>query len=194
MFLQAKSQSRAAAPSAGPVVDSQPTHPTSSHTPTTTNTVRIEKLSDEEDQEVDITDDLSDDGDDDHKPQVVLKTASVEPEYLNGAGIQTETLKAEEEEADVGVKMDQLSHISSQSPQASSYLPHSEKTGLTKVEEKHNGRVSPQRPHLQSAAQGASAPTNEESEAQNSQPENSQQTGQLEEEGSDGTGKIDAFT
>uniref|UniRef100_A0A3Q3VPT6 Myb-like, SWIRM and MPN domain-containing protein 1 n=1 Tax=Mola mola TaxID=94237 RepID=A0A3Q3VPT6_MOLML len=80
---KAKSQSRAAAPSAGPVVDFQPTQPTSSHAPTPTNTVRIEKLSDEEDQEVDITDDLSDDGDGDHKPQVVLKCASCEPEHLN---------------------------------------------------------------------------------------------------------------
>lgn len=194
MFLQAKSQSRAAAPSAGPVVDFQPTQPTSSHAPTPTNTVRIEKLSDEEDQEVDITDDLSDDGDGDHKPQVVLKCASCEPEHLNGAEIQTETLTAEQEEADVTLRMDQPSHISPQSPQASSSLPHSEKTGLNKLDEKDNGRVSPHQPHLQSAAQGASVLINEESEAQSSQSENSQQTGQLEEEGSDDTGKIDAFT
>ncbi|KAK5869957.1 hypothetical protein PBY51_024630 [Eleginops maclovinus] len=83
---KAKSEPRAAAPSAGHAAPLQPPQPTSSHASTLTNTVRIEKLSDEEDEEVDITDDLSDDGDD--KPQVVIKTEIREPEQLQSSEIQ----------------------------------------------------------------------------------------------------------
>ncbi|XP_020487536.2 histone H2A deubiquitinase MYSM1 isoform X1 [Labrus bergylta] len=59
---KAKSEPRPAAPPEGPAPPLQPLQSTSSQTPALTNTVRIEKLSDEEDEEVDITDDLSDEG------------------------------------------------------------------------------------------------------------------------------------
>ncbi|XP_068449227.1 histone H2A deubiquitinase MYSM1 [Clinocottus analis] len=68
------SEPRAAAPPAGPALQSPPPEPTSAPEPTSsrasalTNAVRMERLSDEEDEEVDITDDLSDDEDGD-KPR-----------------------------------------------------------------------------------------------------------------------------
>lgn len=46
----------------------QPPQPTSSHASTLANTVYIERLSDDEDEDVDITDDLSDDGEAEEVP------------------------------------------------------------------------------------------------------------------------------
>lgn len=194
MFLQAKSEPRSAAPSAGPVVN-LPAQPTSSHASAPTNTVRIEKLSDDENEEVDITDDLSNDGDGDHKPQVVLKTEFGEPEQLKGIESQTDSPTEEQKEAGLTETMDQRSHFlpSPQSPRPSSSLPCSEKTGVTGLDEKANGRVSPDPQHLHTAALLASEVMTEENEGQSSQSESSPQTGQLEEGGSDGTGKTVAF-
>ncbi|KAK7889322.1 hypothetical protein WMY93_024882 [Mugilogobius chulae] len=54
--LQAKAKAKAAAPSTDPVLQMHP-QSSSSHTFTLANAVRIEKLSDDEDEEIDITDD-----------------------------------------------------------------------------------------------------------------------------------------
>lgn len=77
-----------------------PPQPTSSHTPTLTNTVRIEKLSDDEDEDVDITDDLSDQGDTGDKSQAELKCESCEPEETPGS--QAQTLSPSEEQGEAG--------------------------------------------------------------------------------------------
>uniref|UniRef100_A0A3P8SZI1 Myb-like, SWIRM and MPN domain-containing protein 1 n=1 Tax=Amphiprion percula TaxID=161767 RepID=A0A3P8SZI1_AMPPE len=95
---KAKSEPRAAAPSAGPVLHLQPPQPTSSHASTLANAVRIEKLSDDEDEDVDITDDLSDDEGADDKPQVGLKTEFCGPEEQTEAEIQTARATKEENE------------------------------------------------------------------------------------------------
>lgn len=54
-----------------------PPQPSSGLTPALTNAVRIEKLSDDEDEDVDITDDLSDQGD---ESQAEVKSEPSEPE------------------------------------------------------------------------------------------------------------------
>eukprot|EP00066_Takifugu_rubripes_P023612 XP_011612878.1 PREDICTED: histone H2A deubiquitinase MYSM1 [Takifugu rubripes] len=99
---KAKSEPRAAASSAG-LLKLQHTQPASS---TLANTVRIEKLSDEEDEEVDITDDLCNDGDSDHKPPV---DNSSESEGLEGIPTQTENPK-EEQDNGLSMSSDHLSH------------------------------------------------------------------------------------
>lgn len=185
-MFQAKSEARAAAPSAGPLLHLQPPQPTSSHASSLANTVRIEKLSDEEDEEVDITDDLSDDGDGDDKPQAVLKTEFCEPEQLTGAEIHTDSPAEEQKEA-----KDQPSHISL-SPQSPS-LPCSEKTGVTGLDEKGDERVSFPPKHLQAVAQTDLEQMTDENDSQSSQSESSAQTGQLEEACSDGTGTTAVF-
>ncbi|KAM3876110.1 histone H2A deubiquitinase MYSM1 [Diretmus argenteus] len=89
---KAKSEPRAAAPSAGPVVHVHAPQSTSSHASASTlgNAVRIEKLSDDEDEEVDITDDLSDDGEVGDKLQAVLKTEPCWSGHLAGPETQTD--------------------------------------------------------------------------------------------------------
>uniref|UniRef100_A0A8D3BTP4 Myb-like, SWIRM and MPN domain-containing protein 1 n=1 Tax=Scophthalmus maximus TaxID=52904 RepID=A0A8D3BTP4_SCOMX len=85
-----KSEPRSEAPSAGPVL--QPPQPPS----ILANTVRIEKLSDDEDEDVDITNDLNDDGDAHDKSQTGVKT---EPEQQMGTGIPTDSPTEEQQEA-----------------------------------------------------------------------------------------------
>ncbi|XP_070817719.1 histone H2A deubiquitinase MYSM1 isoform X2 [Chaetodon trifascialis] len=157
---------------------SQSPQPTSSRVSTLANAVRIEKLSDEEDEEVDITDDLSDEGDDDDKPQAVLKSEFCEPEQLTGTG--------EQKEAGLTGTKDQPDRTSSSPhrPQPSSSLPCSEKTGL---DERGDERVSPPPKQLQEGAQTASEEMAEEDEGQSSHSESSAQTGELEEASVDGT-------
>lgn len=169
----------------------QPPQPTSSHASTLTNTVRIEKLSDEEDEEVDITDDLSDDGDDDDKPQAAFKAEFCEPERLTGTEIQTDSPREEQTEAGQTETKDQPSHtsLSPQSPQPSSSLPRSEKMGVTGLDEKSNERASLPPKDLQAGAQAET----DENEGQSSQSESPAQTGQVEEACSDGTGKTAVF-
>lgn len=159
----------------------QPAQPTSAQISTPTNTVRIEKLSDEENEEVDITDDLSDDENGDHKPQV-CQTAEV-----GETGI--ESCPAEEQKkAGLTETMDTQSHTWNQNLQPSSSLSCSEKIGVTALVEKANGRVSTTQ-YLQTAAQLASEGKAEENEDRSSQSESSPHTAQLE----DGTGRADAF-
>ncbi len=175
-MFQAKSEARAAAPSAGPLLHLQPPQPTSSHASSLANAVRIEKLSDEEDEEVDITDDLSD-GDD--KPQAVLKTEFCEPEQLTSAEIHTDSPPEEQKEADLTETKDQPSHtsLSAQSAQPSSSFPCLEKTGLTGLDEKGDERVSIPPKHLQTDSEQMA----DENDGQSSQSE------------SDGTGKTPVF-
>ncbi|KAM6938496.1 histone H2A deubiquitinase MYSM1 [Lycodopsis pacificus] len=176
------SEPRAAAPSAGPEPHLQPPQPTSSQASALTNTVRIEKLSDEEDEEVDITDDLSDDGDDaggDDGPPAELRTDLCEPER----DVQTDT--EEQEEPGLPETKDRLGHtsLSPQSPRPSSSLPSSEKTVVTGLDE----REPPPPRNPQSAAQKDSEQMTDDNEDQSSQSESPAQPGQLEEASSDDT-------
>lgn len=179
--FQAKLEPRDAAPSAGPVLHSQPPQTTSSVASTLANTVRIEKLSDEEDEEVDITDDLSDDGHCNNKP---IKTEFCEPELLTGSGIQTETPTEEQKEADLTETKHQPC-LQSLPPMSSPLC--SEKTGVTELDERGDKGVSPPPKDVQ-----AELRTNE-NEGQSSQSESSAQTGQLEEACDDATGKTAVF-
>ncbi|XP_028260521.1 histone H2A deubiquitinase MYSM1 isoform X2 [Parambassis ranga] len=123
---KAKSESKAPAPSAGPLLHPQPPQPTSSHASTLANAVRIEKLSDDEDEDVDITDDLSDDEEAEGKPQAVLKTEvcgqEVETE-MQADQFTEEQEDLSETESNCQMK-DQPSHSSlpALSPQLSSSL------------------------------------------------------------------------
>lgn len=166
MLFKAKSEPRTAAPSAGPL-KAQHTQPTSS---TLANTVRIEKLSDEEDEEVDITDDLCND-DGDHKPPVDNVCESEEAE-----GILIHTEKPKEDQSKVGLAMslDHLIHTCS------------EGTGVSE-------KVSP-RAHLQTAAPTTSQLMTQEDECMSFQAESSQQPDLPEEGGSNETGKTAAVT
>lgn len=156
-----------------------PAPPTSSHASTLANTVRIEKLSDEENEEVDITDDLSDDGDN-NKPQINLQGSTDGP-------------IEEQEEVAPAETIDKQSHVTPQSPQPSSSLSSLEKTGITGIDEKANGTISPGQKHLQKGAQLDSVELAVENEGQSFRSDSSPQTGQLEEKGTDGTGKTVAL-
>ncbi|XP_031167476.1 histone H2A deubiquitinase MYSM1 isoform X2 [Sander lucioperca] len=190
---KAKSEPRAAAPSAGPALHLQPPQPTSSRASSLTNTVRIEKLSDDENEEVDITDDLSDDGDGDgdDEPQAVVKTEFCEPEQLAGTEVQTDT--EEQKEAGLTETRDQPSHTSlfPQSTRPSSPLPSLEKTIVTGLDVKSNERVSLPHKDLPAWAQTDSEQMSDENEGQSSQSDSSAQTGPLEEACSDGTDTAD---
>lgn len=169
--------------------------PTSSHASTLANAVRIEKLSDEEDEEVDITDGLSDDdGDSGDKPQAALKHEFREPERPTDTEIQTDTPAGDQKQAGLTETEDQTSHtaLSLQSPQSLSSCPCSGKTGVTGLDEKGDERVSLHPKSLQAGAQKDSDQMTDENEDQSSQSESSAQTGQLEEAGSDDTGKAHA--
>ncbi|XP_078115761.1 histone H2A deubiquitinase MYSM1 [Sander vitreus] len=185
---KAKSEPRAAAPSAGPALHLQPPQPTSSRASSLTNAVRIEKLSDDENEEVDITDDLSDDGDGDgdDEPQAVVKT-EFKPEQLAGTEVQTDT----EGQKEAGLT--ETSHASPfpQSPRSSSPLPSLEKTSVTGLDEKSNKRVSLPNKDLQAWAQTDSEQMSDENEGTGSQSDSSAQTGPLEEACSDGTDTAD---
>lgn len=182
IFFQAKSEPGAAAPSTGPVLHMQSPQPTSSHAPTLANTVRIEKLSDDEDEDVDITDDLSDDGEADDKPQAALETELCKADPPTGLEIQTDSPTEEQKEAGPTETEEQPGHscLSPQSPQPSSSIPCSEEPGVTELDETGKETVS-------------ILPINtltDEQEGQSSQFESSAQTThQLEEACSDGTGE-----
>lgn len=180
VFLQAKP----AAPCVGPVVKLHHTLPVSSHASTLTNTVHMEKLYDEEDEEVDITDDVSNDGDCDQTPQVDDLS---DPEELNDTEIQTDNLREKQEEAALSLMSECRSHTlsSSQSPQASFSLCSSEKPGVTGPDMKASMRESPHAQDLQTASELMT----EQNEGQSSQSVNSPQTVQLRERANDGTGK-----
>ncbi|XP_059196799.1 histone H2A deubiquitinase MYSM1 [Centropristis striata] len=179
---KAKSEPRAAAPA----LQLQPPEPTSSHASTLTNTVRIEKLSDEENEEVDITDDLSSDEDGD-KPQAVIKTEFFEPKQPTDPEIQSDT--EEQEEAGLTGRPSHNS-MSPQRPRASSSLPSSEKSGVTGLEEKGNERASLPLKNLQTGAQTDPEQMTDRNEEQSSRSESSAQTGQPEEACS-GSGSAD---
>lgn len=168
MFLlfKAKSEPRTAAPSAGPL-KAKDTQPTSS---TLANTVRIEKLSDEEDEEVDITDDpCNDDGD--HKPPV---DNVCESEVAEGILIHTEKSKEDQNKVGPATSLDHLFHTCC------------EGNGVSE-------KVSP-RAHLQTAAPTTSELITQEDKCVSFQAESSQEPDLPEEGGSDETGKTAAVT
>lgn len=157
-----------------------PTQPTSSQALTLTNTVRIEKLSDEENEEVDITDDLSDDGDC-NKPQSFRSQSGVTDMHTDDPAEKGEVVGPLE-------MVDKLDNITPQSPPRSSSLCHFETTSTARVDENTNGRTSPDRKCLQEATQLGALEAQVENEALSFQCDGSPQTCQLEEEGTNGTG------
>lgn len=160
LFFQAKAEPSIAAPSAG-LVELQHAQPASS---TLANTVRIEKLSD--DEEVDITDDLCTDGDGAHKPP----TDDVcESKGLEWVQMQKENPKEDKNNISLPVSLDHLSHT------------YSKETG-------EREQVS-SNTHLQTAALATLEVMTQEDECHSFQSESSQQPGQIEEVGSDGTGQ-----
>lgn len=163
LFFKAKEEPSTASPSTG-FLKLQHAQPASS---TLANTVRIEKLSDEEDEEVDITDDLCTDGDCAHKPPVDDVCESKGLELIQ---IQTENPKEEQDNIGLSMSLDHLSHNCS------------EETGV-------RGQVSSSHAHLQAAALTTSELMTLEDEYQSFQSESSRQPSQFEEGGSDGTGK-----
>lgn len=158
LLFKAKSEPRAAASSAG-LLKLQHTQPASS---TLANTVRIEKLSDEEDEEVDITDDLCND-DSDHKPPV---DNACESKGLEEIPIQTENLK-EEQDNGLSMSSDHLSHAGR------------EETGVRE-------KLSPHGHPLMAARTNSELITQEDESLQS---EGSRQHGEREEGASDDTGK-----
>ncbi|AWP11279.1 putative histone H2A deubiquitinase MYSM1 [Scophthalmus maximus] len=172
-----KSEPRSEAPSAGPVL--QPPQPPS----ILANTVRIEKLSDDEDEDVDITNDLNDDGDAHDKSQTGVKT---EPEQQMGTGIPTDSPTEEQQEAgrteveSMQEIKDRHSYISlsPQSHQHWSLIPVKEEPVVNEQDE----TVSPPLQSPQTGTQTDSKQMNDEHEAQCSQ---SGSSGQLEEACSD---------
>lgn len=118
---QDKSTAKALAPPTDPLPELHP-QPTSSHPSTLDNTVRIEKLSDDEDEDVDITDDLSDDGEVDVKPQDVLQSDRSQTDHPVG----TDDTKPEQKEED----QRGCSSTCQDSPQPSTSPPFSEEPGV----------------------------------------------------------------
>lgn len=185
VFSQVKSKPRAAAPSTGPALQLQPPQPTSSGVSSLANAVRIEKLSDDENEEIDITDDLSDDGDNGDNPQAVVKDELCDSEQLSASAIQTDIPTEEQKKASLAKAKTQLSHSSPspQSPHPSSSLACPEKTCVTELDEKVS--LAPN----QSGTPRDLQPLAKENESPSSQYESSALTVPLEEACSDGTGK-----
>lgn len=181
-FFQAKSEPKAAAPSAGPVP--QPPQTTSSLVNTVTNTVRIEKLSDDEDEDVDITDDLSDDGEADSKPQAVVKTELCEAEQITGTEIQTDSPTDEQKEGGQNEGKDH--DTPAQHPHSLSSLPCSEDCGVPGLDKKSDQTEA--EANLQAGAWTDPKEMTGANEGLCSQSESSAETGQLEEACSHGAG------
>ncbi|XP_047199011.1 histone H2A deubiquitinase MYSM1 [Hippoglossus stenolepis] len=175
---KAESEPRSAAHSSGSAL--HPPQTTSSHASPLVNTVRIEKLCDGEDEDVDITDDLSDDEDD--KPRTGIKTEpeqQTEIQIDSPEGEQEEAGEDEDEVESTQETKDQHSHIAPfpQSLQSSSSFPFTEEPVVTEQDE----TVSPPLKSPQTETQTDSKGMNDEHEAQCSQSESSAQTGLLEE-------------
>lgn len=162
LFFQAKAEPGAAAPSAG-LLKLQHAQPASS---ALANTVRIEKLSDEEDEEIDITDDLCTAEDGAHKPPV---DDECESKGLERIQIQTENPKVEQNNIGLSMSLDHLNHTCSEETDVREQVSSNE--------------------HLQTTALTPSEQKTQEDEYGSFQSESSRQLGQLEEGGSDGTGK-----
>ncbi|KAG7228844.1 hypothetical protein INR49_008622 [Caranx melampygus] len=162
-----------------------PPQPTSSHTSTLTNAVRIEKLSDDEDEDVDITDDLSDQGDTGDKSQAELKSDLCEPEETPGS--QAQTLSPSEEQGEAGPSEGEITQQTedrrsrdSQSP------PHHQHSSSFPCSKEPDETVSPL---LETSETGAQTHSRQmKDEGQSCQPESS---AQLEEACSDGTDSAD---
>ncbi|KAM9384104.1 histone H2A deubiquitinase MYSM1 isoform 2-T2 [Pholidichthys leucotaenia] len=175
-----KSEPKTATSSAVPVLHPQPPQLPSSHVSTLSNTIRIEKLSDNEDEDVDITDDLSDDGGADDNSQAILKTELSASEEQTGSPTdeQKEGSLSRSEMIHDTKGLLSCSSLGPQSPQSSPSLVGSDETGVASFDEKvRTVSVCPKSPQTDSK-QVADA-VNGGLEAQC---EMSAQTGQLEEE------------
>ncbi|XP_078141873.1 histone H2A deubiquitinase MYSM1 [Centroberyx gerrardi] len=209
---KAKSEPRGAAPSTGPVMPVPALQSTSSHASALANAVRIEKLSDDEDEEVDITDDLSDDGEEGDKPQAVLKTESCSSEQLaetetqtdspiQGQNTQVEPIKTEDglalvESSHGKSTKDQPSHSTPSPPshQPLSPLLCSEEPGVTRLDEKDREAISLLPKNPQAGAGTESKKMTDQHhipQSLSSQPESAGERHQLEEGCSDTADSVD---
>ncbi|XP_041862348.1 histone H2A deubiquitinase MYSM1 [Melanotaenia boesemani] len=161
-----KSEPGAAAPPTGPVQHLQPLQPMSGHTSTLTNAVRIERLSDDED--VDITDDLSEDEKADER-QTETKI-QIEEAGLSG----TESIHDTKDRSSP-------SPLSLQTPQPSSSLVSSEDIEVNRLDENVNKTASIFPLSPQTETQTDSKQTFDADGGQNSQHDISVQMGQLDE-------------
>lgn len=189
LSFQTKSEPKAAAPSPGPVPQNPQT--TSSLVNAVTNAVRIERLSDDEDEDVDITDDLSDDGEADSKPQAVVKTEVFEAEQLTGTEVQASGPRDEQREGGRNGKKDHRSHISlppAQHPQSLSSLPCSEECGVPELDKKSHQMDECVLKKLQAGAGTDSKRMTDTNEGLCSPSESSAETGDLIEACSQSTG------
>ncbi|KAK2835815.1 hypothetical protein Q5P01_016299 [Channa striata] len=135
-----------------------------------------EKLSDDEDEDVDITDDPSDDGDADDKPQATLKTESCEEEKLTAPQVHVET-----ETNDRLVGQDWHILPPPVSSQPSSLLPCSEDCDAPGQEETGKQTDSSLVKTLQTEAEMDSNQRNDDNDGRCSQSESPVETSQLEE-------------
>ncbi|XP_008305343.1 histone H2A deubiquitinase MYSM1 isoform X2 [Cynoglossus semilaevis] len=164
------------ASSAGPAL--QPPESASSHLSTSANnTVKIEKLSDGEDEDVDITDDQSDDEEDVHNH---LETeVKIQLEQQKQTGLQTNHRTEDHDETghpEQEIRDEHSSSISpTQSPQPELSLPATEER--IKTEQKETGMLL-----LGNTLKGNL--TRDKSIPQSSNSENLAATGQLEQSGS----------
>lgn len=147
---------------------------------TLTNTVRIEKLSDEENEEVDITDDLSDDGDF-NEPLGVSSRQVVTDVCTYGPA-------EKREDTSLGETLDKLDNKTPQSRLQSSSLCYFETSCTAGDDENACGRTSPDRQNLQDI-QTDPAETPVVNKALSLQSASSPQTCPLEEGGTDYTGQ-----
>lgn len=158
-----------------------PTQATSSQALTLATTVRIEKLSDEENEEVDITDDLSDDGDC-NEPSGVRSRQGVTDVRADGPAEKIE-------DASPGETVDKLDDKPPLSPPQSSSLCYFETSCTAGDNINASERMSPDLRHLQEDIQTNRAVIPAENKALSFQTDALPQTCPLEEEGNDGTGQ-----
>uniref|UniRef100_A0A669CD70 Myb-like, SWIRM and MPN domain-containing protein 1 n=1 Tax=Oreochromis niloticus TaxID=8128 RepID=A0A669CD70_ORENI len=130
---KAKSEPGPAAPSVAPIIHLQPPQPTSSQVSTLANAVRIEKLSDDEDEDVDITDDMSDD-EEGNKLQAVL-SSDCGPEEKTDSGSQKDPGVTEQDE--------KVNKTASVFPQSCQTPPHTDSkemfsAGIAQLEEAYS--------------------------------------------------------
>lgn len=154
-------------------------HTTSSLTPIVTNTVRIEKLSDDEDADVDITDEPGDEGNAEDKRQIVVKTELCEEEQPTPTEIPTDEQREGQEET-----KDQHSNILlpiTQSPQSSASHLCSEEYGVSRLDEKRDQTEPCTLKTLEATAQTDSKQMTDVNEGQCSHTDGPDEALQLEE-------------
>ncbi|XP_029001689.1 histone H2A deubiquitinase MYSM1 [Betta splendens] len=187
-----KAEPKAAAPSAGPMPELP--HTTSSLAHVVANTVRIEKLSDDEDEDVDITDEPGDDANSKDKQQIVVKTEFCEAEQQAPTEVLKDRFTDEQKEEGQEETKDQHSHTwfpMAESPQSSSSHLYSEEYGVSQLDEKSDLTESCILKNIEAIAQKDLKQMMDMTEGQGSHSEGSSEALQLEESCQDGADSAD---